>query len=173
MTLTRRFLLAVASFSFFGLGAGCSDRPADSKEQANFEVEFLTGMIDHHSAAVAMAKMGVERASRKELREMSGQIVTAQAAEIGQLAGWLRDWYGKSHSPAMDDMSNSPMKRLHAAAPAEFDREFTKAMIEHHSSALSSGRRCEEKASHAELKKFCRGMVEMQQREIDLMKGWQ
>ena len=42
--------------------AAVADAPASSEQAARFEVDFLTGMIDHHHMAVMMSQICLEKA---------------------------------------------------------------------------------------------------------------
>ena len=85
--------------------------PAASDQAARFEVDFLTGMIDHHHMAVMMAEMCVEKAVHDELAATCESIVATQSAEIATMQQWLEDWYGISHEPDMTGMQS--MHRFH------------------------------------------------------------
>ena len=56
--------------------------PAASDQAARFEVDFLTGMIDHHHMAVMTAEMCVEKAVHDQLAATCESIVATQSAEI-------------------------------------------------------------------------------------------
>lgn len=62
--------------------------PGPALEQA-----FLTGMIPHHAAAVAMARQELARGSRPELKAMARNIISTQSKEISRMTGWLHTWY--------------------------------------------------------------------------------
>ena len=44
--------------------------PAPSQSVSNFEIKFMTDMIDHHHMAVMMAEMGLAKAIHPELRSL-------------------------------------------------------------------------------------------------------
>ena len=58
------------------------------------EVVFMSMMIPHHQSAIGMAQLVPERAVHQELKDLAGQIIASQAAEIGQMNAWLSGWYG-------------------------------------------------------------------------------
>ncbi|OGG54158.1 hypothetical protein A3C20_01355 [Candidatus Kaiserbacteria bacterium RIFCSPHIGHO2_02_FULL_55_25] len=72
-----------------GMMAGISGKAGDGFDRA-----FLEGMIEHHDGAVRMAEEALRSAKHEELKSMARDIITAQTREIGQMEGWLRDWYG-------------------------------------------------------------------------------
>lgn len=46
------------------------------------DATFATMMIDHHNGAIAMARLGLDRAQHEEVRQLAKEIVAAQEREI-------------------------------------------------------------------------------------------
>jgi uncharacterized protein (DUF305 family) len=61
---------------------------------ARLEAVFLSMMIPHHQGAIDMAMLVPDRAAHQELKDLAGQIVASQSAEIERMNGWLAAWYG-------------------------------------------------------------------------------
>jgi uncharacterized protein (DUF305 family) len=61
---------------------------------ANLDQMFLQMMIPHHEAAIGMAGQSLSQAAHPELKTLAVAISTAQRAEIDEMQGYLRDWYG-------------------------------------------------------------------------------
>ena len=74
-----------------GMG-GMDMKKLESLTGNDFDVEFVKQMIPHHEGAIDMAKDMQKRDSRKELKELAGDIITSQEVEIKQMKEWLATW---------------------------------------------------------------------------------
>ncbi|HVR98114.1 MAG TPA: DUF305 domain-containing protein [Thermoanaerobaculia bacterium] len=54
----------------------------------------------------------------------------------------------------------------------QFETRFLQRMVSHHAMAVQTGRLCDKKAEHEELRQLCQGIVTGQTREIDQMLSW-
>lgn len=150
-----------------------ADAPATSPAAAEFEVEFLEMMIDHHQMALYMSDLCLVKAVHEDLAALCDRIAESQAAEIEEMQGWLRDWYGIDHEPAMDDPAHhDQMMHLEMLSGEEFEIAFLEMMSEHHAMAVEEGIQCVGRAEHRELRTLCREIVAAQVREIALMERW-
>jgi uncharacterized protein (DUF305 family) len=115
------------------------------------DVEFMQGMIMHHSQAVEMTALIPSHTGNKDLQSLGARISSSQTDEIKFMQRWLAlrgesltmpmpDMPGMdmSHSmPLMPGMlSAQQMDALRNAKGAEFDRLFLTGMIQHHNGAL-------------------------------------
>ena len=115
------------------------------------DVQFMQGMIMHHSQAVEMTALIESRTQNKDLRSLGERIKHSQADEMRFMKRWL-ETRGEPVSPPMHhmpgrDMSSHQMmmpgmltaKQMDALRKAKgdvFDRLFLKGMIQHHEGAL-------------------------------------
>lgn len=116
------------------------------------DVEFMQGMVMHHSQAVEMTALIASHTENKDLRLLGAKISSSQSDEIKFMQRWLAA-RGESVSMAMPgmpdmDMSGQPMalmpgmltaeqmEALRKAKGAEFDHLFLTGMIQHHNGAL-------------------------------------
>jgi len=117
------------------------------------DVQFMQGMILHHSQAVEMAALIASHTENKDLRLLAARISSSQSDEIKFMQRWLaargeRVVTATRGMPGMD-MSREPMalmpgmltpeqmETLRKAKGAEFDHVFLTGMIQHHSGALT------------------------------------
>lgn len=63
-----------------------------------FEAEFMTMMIEHHSTAIERAEECLESAEHEELVALCENIIASQRAEIQQMQSWLQE--GRTASPS-------------------------------------------------------------------------
>jgi uncharacterized protein (DUF305 family) len=116
------------------------------------DVEFMQGMIMHHSQAVEMTALIPSHTDNKDLRSLGARISSSQSDEIKFMQRWLaaRGEPVSMAMPGMPDMDKSgqpmalmpgmltpeQMEALRKAKGAEFDRLFLTGMIQHHNGAL-------------------------------------
>jgi uncharacterized protein (DUF305 family) len=63
-------------------------------DQAQMDRLFLEMMIPHHEAAISMARQALEESERPEIRGLAEAIISSQTAEIDEMRGYLRDFFG-------------------------------------------------------------------------------
>jgi uncharacterized protein (DUF305 family) len=125
---------------------------AELPPKSEADVEFMQGMIMHHSQAVEMTALIESHTENKDLRALGARISSSQSDEIAFMQRWLAT-RGEPISMAMPDMpdmdksgkpmalmpgmlSPEQMEALRKAKGAEFDRLFLVGMIQHHNGAL-------------------------------------
>jgi len=120
------------------------------------DVDFMQGMIMHHSQAVEMTELLRTRSHNQDLQELGKRISISQSDEIKYMKQWLTD-RGKPVEMQMEmgggmnmdarDMGAMPMmpgmltpQQMAALAKATgpaFDHLFLTGMIQHHTGALT------------------------------------
>ncbi len=136
-------------------GAPTKTLPPDTRPSvppvAKADVEFMQGMIMHHSQAVEMTALIPTHSENRELAVLGAKIASSQSDEMQFMKRWLAA-RGKPGSMPMaempgmamgDSVARMPgmltpqqMDALRAARGAEFDRLFLSGMIQHHKGAL-------------------------------------
>jgi uncharacterized protein (DUF305 family) len=120
------------------------------------DIEFMQGMIMHHSQAVDMVLLLHTRGKSPILKSFGEKISISQTDEIGFMKRWLED-RSKPTTMQMDHSKMSPaqmknmkmdmlmpgmltpeqMTALAKARGAQFDHLFLTGMIQHHGGALT------------------------------------
>jgi uncharacterized protein (DUF305 family) len=156
------------------------------------DIEFMQGMIMHHSQAVEMTAMIASHTDNPEVKMIGAKISSSQSQEIKFMQGWLAargqslDMPGAMPGmPGMDmadnDMAPMPgmlkpsqMEALRKARGAEFDRLFLTGMIQHHGGALTMVKDLFDTAGagqDADLFDFATDADNTQRAEIKIMQG--
>jgi uncharacterized protein (DUF305 family) len=163
------------------------------------DVEFMQGMIFHHSQAVEMTAMIPSHTQNKDLRSLGARISSSQSDEIKFMKRWLAargestpqampsmpgmDMPGMDmpHETSRDTMALMPgmltpqqMEALRKAKGAEFDHLFLVGMIQHHNGALTMVKDLFDTAGagqDAELFNFATDADNSQRAEIRIMQN--
>jgi uncharacterized protein (DUF305 family) len=115
------------------------------------EVEFMQGMIMHHTQAIEMTALISSQTENKDLRSLGARISASQSDEIRFMRRWLaaRGEPVVMAMPGMPDMGShkmvlmpgmltrGQMEALRKTKGAEFDHLFLSGMIQHHNGALT------------------------------------
>ena len=160
------------------------------------DVEFMQGMIMHHSQAIEMTALIPSHSENGDLRALGFRISSSQTDEIKFMQRWL-SVRGEAISmamPAKSDAADMPgmdmsdhamplmpgmltakqMEALRDARGAEFDRLFLTGMIQHHQGALTMVKDLFDNAGagqDAELFNFATDADNAQRAEIRLMQN--
>jgi uncharacterized protein (DUF305 family) len=107
------------------------------------DVQFMQGMIAHHSQAIYMSRMAEAHGASPRLLRLAKKIDQSQVAEIAVMRGWLRQngqfapdtssWRTMRMAGMLTD---AQLRELDAASGPAFDRAFLTMMIQHHEGAL-------------------------------------
>lgn len=116
---------------------------ASIQPSGNASIDFLTGMIPHHEAAVAMAESYLKYGGGHEvLAPLAQDIITVQKEEIGQMDGMMErlkaagttdQEKAKAYLDAYDSLMDHSMS--HASSDS-LDAAFADGMIMHHQMAV-------------------------------------
>jgi uncharacterized protein (DUF305 family) len=146
------------------------------------DVNFMQGMIMHHSQAVEMTELLRSRSRNKDLQALGKRISISQADEMKYMKQWLEDRgqpasmeHGHDSMPLMPGMlTPRQMKVLEQATGPAFDRLFLTGMIQHHTGALVMVQDLFDTpgaGQDAVLFDFATDVDNTQRAEIDIMRG--
>ena len=154
------------------------------------DVEFMQGMIMHHSQAIQMTALIASHTENKELQSLGARISLSQSSEIKFMQRWLAirgepvsmtmpgmpnmDRSGKPMAPMPGMLTPEQIEALRNAKGAEFDRLFLTGMIQHHGGALTMVKDLFDTAGagqDAELFNFATDADNSQRAEIKIMEA--
>lgn len=168
---------------------------ADNAAHNDADVMFAHHMIPHHEQAVEMsdvllAKPGIDA----RVIDLATQIKGAQAPEIAQMQGWLKQWgnppmppmpqgdgdmghgdmghgdMGQGGMPAMQGMvSEADMTALRNAQGVEAAKLYLTHMIAHHEGAITMADDEIKDGQYPAAVELAHAIVKTQQQEIDTM----
>jgi uncharacterized protein (DUF305 family) len=118
------------------------------------DVQFMQGMIGHHSQAIVMAGWAPSHGASSSVRVLCERIINAQQDEILTMQTWLGDRHqmvpearpapmkmmvnGREQEMLMPGMLTAEqMHQLDLAKGPDFDKLFLTDMIQHHRGAVS------------------------------------
>ncbi len=180
---------AIAAAALILAACGSSDSAADSPTttaaaqaatDASFndaDVAFAQEMIPHHSQAVEMATLALDRSENPQILDLASRIQQGQDPEIEQMQGWLATW----DMPEMDDemdgmamngmMSDDDMSALTDASGPDFDALFVSLMIQHHDGAITMAKSLIDEGSDPQVRALAEGVIAAQEAEIAEMEA--
>jgi uncharacterized protein (DUF305 family) len=179
-------LAVLASVVVLTLAACGSDRSsAGSAAFDDADVEFLQGMVPHHSQAVAMAELVPDRTDRPELNELAETIISTQNEEIEQMNTVLSDAGAEPVEGGMDHggmteggmtmsgmMDDQQMQDLESAEGQDFELMFLDMMTAHHQGAIEAAEQVLDAGENPEVADLAEQIIEAQQAEIEQMATW-
>lgn len=160
---------------------------ADNAAHNDADVMFAQHMIPHHEQAVEMsdgllAKPDID----PRVMDLATQIKGAQAPEIAQMQGWLKQWgnppmppmpqqghgdMGHGDMPAMQGMvSEADMIALRDAQGVEAAKLYLTHMIAHHEGAITMAEDEIKDGQYPAAVELAHTIVKTQQQEIDTMR---
>ena len=149
---------------------------ARTPASSNVDLPFIDAMQKHHEQAVQMAKVAAERATDPKIRSMAAKMVDDQQ-EIAQLTTWREQWFaGAPPADTAKIAGSSPMNmgmsHMQSLTGHQFDMMFVDMMVPHHEGAIAMSCDAHTRSTRDEIKKFARGVVRAQEKEISDLTAW-
>lgn len=189
---------AAVSLSVLTVPAARADGPG-AGITADFEVDFLRMMIDHHYSALRITELAAgtdiqrngqlsaaegtsptpgfastpAKATLDDLKSLARRNNRMQREEILNFQGMLRDWYGIDYQPRLRADGRQMIDMLEQArAGADFNHLFLEVFSRHHFTMLSPAGACVTGSDlrHEELRRECRAMWIAQTSDIEMMR---
>ncbi len=138
----------------------------------SFDRAFLSMMIPHHTAAVAMSKAVLPVSQDEQVKAWANAIITSQQEEISTMNMLLKP-YGGPNVTLMALMQKS-MGGMAGVVNMAKDPElaFVQGMLPHHSSAIDMAKLALEKSTDAQVLKLSRDIVVAQAGEMYDFQTW-
>ena len=151
--------------------------PTVASASAEYDLQFIDTMIEHHRTAVLMSEAAVQKGSDQTIRDFGRKGGEDQKKDIAQLTAWREQWYPNA-AVALNmqlpgaasmkmDMSHMQMSSGHA-----FDMMFVDMMIPHHQGALEMSRDALQKSKRPEIRQFAQQTIDKQGKEIAELQAW-
>lgn len=132
---------------------------------------FLSAMIPHHEAAVAMAADVLKNGRDTQVKKWAEAVIADQEAEIKQMRGWLTA-LGGDDAAAADSMKKSMHSMMGMPMSKDPDINFVSMMIGHHAGAVEMAVSAIISSTNEDIVKFARNIVHAQLDEIIAYKAW-
>jgi uncharacterized protein (DUF305 family) len=116
------------------------------------DIDFMQGMIMHHTQAVEMTALIASHTDDKDVHLLGARISRSQSDEMQFMQRWLiargqptsmsmpgmpdMDMSGKPMAPMPGMLTPAQMSALRSARGSDFDHLFLTGMIQHHNGAL-------------------------------------
>ena len=176
-------LATVVAVTLAACGSAGSSAGNTAFNDAN--VEFLQGMVPHHSQAVEMAEMVPDRSDRPELNELADNIISSQNEEIEQMNSLLSDAGsepvegGMDHGDMAEDdmamtgmMDDQQMQDLESSDGQDFEVMFLDMMSAHHQGAIEAAEQVLDGGENPDVADLADEIIQAQQSEIEQMNTW-
>jgi uncharacterized protein (DUF305 family) len=183
----RRLAVVLTAAAFLITGCGGDDdgaEPADDQQtaasgQVPFDRAFIDAMVPHHREAIEMAEAANARGlTQPDLKEIANDIIASQQREIDRMLDWREQWFGsRTLGPIEPEVLGVPENELgmehgsadEVAGAVDVDAKFAEMMIPHHDGAIAMAEAAKDRAQHGEIKGLAEGIIESQEREIEIM----
>ncbi len=166
-------------------GSGMMNWENGNTQVANtIDKHFIEQMIPHHDGAIAMANLALQKAKRPEIKTLATAIIAAQTAEIQDMNGWYKDWFGSTVPKVSTGMMSGGMMSqggMHMGGQedmtalenaSDFDKAFIEQMIPHHQLAIMMANMLQSGTNRPEMQQLAKNIISSQSEEIQQMQSW-
>ena len=140
------------------------------------DLRFIDMMAAHHSMAISMAEVAVDKGEHQELVKFAKSMIEDQKKEIEKLQSILDDIDGSKkvatephpHERSMHGMDSSS----ELAQKTPFDRAFIDSQLPHHASAIEMAAVALKQSTNEDIKTMARQIIDAQCQEVGKMIDW-
>ena len=174
-------LFATAAAGLVACGDDDNESTSGSPKGSAAEKAFLTGMVAHHESAIEMAGIAQQRGTDPFIKQLAGDITSAQKHEIATMEKIYRRLFDAKLKPdpgAHDGlgltaeqagMTHSPNTNAMLRSANPFDRAFVDEMVPHHRGAVAMSKAVLRTTKDSALRALAEGIISAQEREISEM----
>lgn len=131
-------LLSTATLALCGMLLCVPQGQAADKDTLNAaDVKFIKQEAAAGTAVVKLAELGVKKATRADVKEFAGMVVTDHTKANEELAK-LATTKGVELSAVIDPAGAATFQKLEKASGAEFDKEFLDELTSGHKKCVSN-----------------------------------
>ncbi|MET4144302.1 DUF305 domain-containing protein [Arthrobacter sp. UYCo732] len=194
LALFTGVVVAILLVLAFNVGRATATPAPPSEVSA--DAGFARDMQTHHTQAVEMSMLILERSTDPDIRSLAYDLALTQQQQNGQMFAWLRGWglqqtsSGDSmawmHASGHDthDVANTQQKttepmpglasaddmdRLRKATGQDADTIFLTLMISHHQGGIAMAEAAQQRATTETVRTFTTKMIAAQTAEITAM----
>jgi len=109
------------------------------------DLRYINAMIMHHRGAMLLAEQAFVKTERKEIKDLSSDILKNEPGAIAELYEWKKEWYKDTR------LVKDPVVANLGGADDKFDLRFLNALIVHHEDGLIMTRSIKSKSSRTEI----------------------
>ncbi|MDS1270636.1 DUF305 domain-containing protein [Lipingzhangella sp. LS1_29] len=183
-------IVLIALALVVGYLLGRPSHPIDSSADAGF----LRDMSVHHTQAVDMSLLILEKTEDEQLRAVATDIARTQQSQVGRMHGWLVQWdlpirgsqpqmaWMEGHGHGVDSGEPAPeempgyidadqMDELAEATGVEAEILYLELMIEHHEGGVEMAEVARVLADEPYVVDLAHGMEVAQEAEIELLES--
>lgn len=100
------------------------------------EAEFLEKMNAHHSDAIKLSQMALQKSQNTKIKKLAETIVKNQSKEQKEMKKLQSQNYNDVKVPQGEIPAMVDIQKLENVSGTDFDREYLEAMTKHHKSGI-------------------------------------
>jgi uncharacterized protein (DUF305 family) len=109
------------------------------------DLRYINAMIAHHRGAVLLAEQAQNITQRKEIKDLTADILKNEPVAIQELYNWKKSWYGDTHKV------RDPVVPKLGTYDEKYDLRFLNALLVHHEAGLMMTDDIKTKSSRLEI----------------------
>ena len=143
----------------------------------NIDAHFIEQMIPHHTDAITMADIALDKSQRQEIKSLASDIKRTQSLEIEQMKKWYKNWFGRDVPKdtavvGMHGMMGGQDNFEELTSASDFDNAFINEMVRHHEMAVMMAYMLKNSTQRPEMRELAQNIIDAQTKEINNMRDW-